>query len=415
MKNQMPRQGRRRTWALRLPMLILAGAFGLFLSCQPIVNLGLGSLTILVGQPTGAKLMAPAGDITASTLVISGSGPNSAAFSQTTTGSSLTLPGLAFGAWSIAVDGQNAAGTIVTHGDASVTVITGATQSVNVAMTPIVGPGSLSLTVTWLASSVDIPSIQAQLVPSTGSPIDLAFTVSSPGKATFTSSTVMNGYYSLVVKLLDNGQPVMGAVDVVRILKGQTTSGAIDFTQVNTGTGSILVNITPTMNNPLQVTMSGQQTELGAGAAATVTASVPQGVGSVTCVWYLNGVSKATGPTFTFNTTAAPLNPGAYRLDVAAFTSNGARGGSATCAFKVFAISQATLVWDASTDPSVTGYKFYTGTASGVYGTPIDVGLVATSLAKGLLRGHTYYFAATAYNSSKQESGFSNEVKYAVP
>ena len=397
-----------------LPILILAGTFSVFLSCEPIVNVGWGSLTIQVAPPD-ARLMVPVTDMTTSSLAITGSGPNGAAFSKSTTGSSLTLPGLAFGAWSIAVDGQNAAGTPITHGDASVTVITGTTQSVNVAMTPIVGPGTLNLTVTWLAASVDIPSIQAQLIPSQGSAVDLTFAVSSPGKATYTSSTVMNGYYSLVVKLLDNGQLVMGAVDVVRIVKDQTTSGAIDFTQVNTGTGSIIVNITPNMNNPIQVTMSGQQAELGAGAAATVGASVPQGLGTMIYVWYLNGVSKATGPTFTFNTAATPLNPGAYRLDVAAFTSDGTRGGSATYAFKVFSTSQATLVWDPSTDQSVTGDKLYMGTASGAYGTPVDVGLVTTYTAKGLLSGHTYYFAVTAYNSSKQESGFSNEVKYAVP
>ena len=76
---------------------------------------------------------------------------------------------------------------------------------------------------------------------------------------------------------------------------------------------------------------------------------------------------------------------------------------------------QATLAWDPITNPSVTGCKFYTGTASRVYGTPVDVGFVTTYTVKGLLSGHTYYFAVTAYNSSKQESGFSNEVTYTVP
>lgn len=89
-------------------------------------------------------------------------------------------------------------------------------------------------------------------------------------------------------------------------------------------------------------------------------------------------MSKATGPSFTFNDSGAPLNPGAYRLDVTAFTSNGSRGGSATCAFKVFSTGVATLEWDPSADPSVVGYKLYTGTASGVYSTPVDEGLVTT-------------------------------------
>ena len=411
---QPSQEGRRIGMTRLLLVSILAGALGMVLSCNPVPNMPWGVLTIQVASPE-AKLMVPGIDMTTSNYVITGAGPNGAAFSKTTTGGSLSMPGLVYGAWSIAVDGQNAAGTVITHGAATVTVVAGTTQSVSVAVAPIAGPGTLGLTLTWVASSVDIPSIQSQLVPSTGSPIDLAFSITTPGKATYTSSTVMNGYYTLVVKLLDNGQLVMGAVDVVRIVKGQTTTGSVDFTQVNTGTGLISVNITPTMNDPITVTMSGQQAELGVGAPETVTASVPSGLGAATYVWYLNGVSKSTGATFTFNNSSSPLSPGTYRLDVAAFTANGTRGGSATYTFKVFSTSSVTLVWDPSTDPTVTGYKFYWGTASGVYGSSVDVGLVTTYTVTGLLSGHTYYFAVTDYNASKQESTYSNEVTYTAP
>ena len=107
--------------------------------------------------------------------------------------------------------------------------------------------------------------MQAQLVPSQGAPIDLAFAMPSPGEASYSNAAIQNGYYTLVVKLLDNGQLVMGAVDVVRIVAGETTSGSIDFTEVNRGTGTISVSITLQMNEPVQVTMSGQAAELGTG------------------------------------------------------------------------------------------------------------------------------------------------------
>ena len=106
---------------------------------------------------------------------------------------------------------------------------------------------------------------QSQLVPSEGSPIDLAFTMPSPGHASFSDGTIPNGYYTLVVKLLDNGQLVGGAVDVVRIVADSTTSGSITFTKVNTGTGSISVSVTLQMNAPIPVTMSGHDAELGHG------------------------------------------------------------------------------------------------------------------------------------------------------
>lgn len=392
----------------------LAASLGLLLSCNPFVNVGWGGLTIQVSA-ADARLMVPGIDLTVASYAISGAGPNGATFSQTITGSSVSVPGLAFGAWTISVDGMNAAGTNVTHGDVSANVAAGVNLAVSVSMVPVAGQGSFNLTVTWPAAGVDIPSVQSQLVPNQGTPIDLVFTYPTTGKATYTGTSIKNGYYTLVVKLLDNSQLVMGAVDVVRIVKGQATSGTLDFPQVNTGTGSIKVNITPQMNNPVTVTMSGQSAEAGTGLPMTVSASVLAGLGNATYVWYLNGVSKTTGPSYTLNDAANPLAPGVYRIDVSAFVGSGARGGSATYTIKVFAVTSVTLEWDPSTDTTVTGYKFYIGTASGVYGTGTDVGTSPTYTARNLLSGHTYFFAVTAYNSSGQESGYSNEVTYKAP
>jgi hypothetical protein len=76
------------------------------------------------------------------------------------------------------------------------------------------------------------------------------------------------------------------------------------------------------------------------------------------------------------------------------------------------AAAQVTLAWDANTEPELTGYKIYYGTVSGTYGTPVDVGKVTTYTVTGLADGRTYYFAATAYDSVGNESGYSNEVTY---
>lgn len=68
----------------------------------------------------------------------------------------------------------------------------------------------------------------------------------------------------------------------------------------------------------------------------------------------------------------------------------------------------AVLTWSANTD-AVAGYEVYFGAASRTYGTPIDVGNQTTYTFNGLNMG-TYYFAVKAYNNSRTESGFSNEV-----
>jgi len=51
------------------------------------------------------------------------------------------------------------------------------------------------------------------------------------------------------------------------------------------------------------------------------------------------------------------------------------------------------LTWDPETNPGVTGYQVYWGTASGVYTMNADVGLTATPMAPeytvtGLTCGH---------------------------
>ena len=76
---------------------------------------------------------------------------------------------------------------------------------------------------------------------------------------------------------------------------------------------------------------------------------------------------------------------------------------------------QATLAWDPNTDSDLAGYKVYLGNASRSYQSSLDVGNKANATVTNLLAGATYYFAVTAYDSSRNESGYSNEVAYTIP
>src|SRR2546427_5810795 len=76
--------------------------------------------------------------------------------------------------------------------------------------------------------------------------------------------------------------------------------------------------------------------------------------------------------------------------------------------------AQVTLAWDPNTEPDLAGYKVYYGTSSGSYQFSVDVGNQTSYTLSGLLDGRIYYFAATAYNLSLAESGFSNEVSKAI-
>lgn len=72
------------------------------------------------------------------------------------------------------------------------------------------------------------------------------------------------------------------------------------------------------------------------------------------------------------------------------------------------------LAWDASIDPSVTGYRIYWSVGAGPpYPNSVDVGLVLTYLLTGLTPRGNYEFVATAYNASG-ESGPSNEISEVI-
>lgn len=77
--------------------------------------------------------------------------------------------------------------------------------------------------------------------------------------------------------------------------------------------------------------------------------------------------------------------------------------------------AQATLSWNANLEKDLAGYKIYYGNASRTYSTDVNVGNVTTYTIYNLIEGKAYFFAATAYDFTGNESGYSNEVSYDVP
>jgi hypothetical protein len=84
--------------------------------------------------------------------------------------------------------------------------------------------------------------------------------------------------------------------------------------------------------------------------------------------------------------------------------------------FSVMARAETvTLAWDPNTESDLAGYRLHYGTASRSYTQRIDVGNVTQHTIPSLLAGQTYYFAATAYNTAGNESGYSAEVSHTLP
>ena len=81
----------------------------------------------------------------------------------------------------------------------------------------------------------------------------------------------------------------------------------------------------------------------------------------------------------------------------------------------VHASQTVPLVWDSNGDANVAGYKIYFGVASHNYTQWVDVGNVTNATITVPSAGATYYFSATAYDSSGTESDYSNEATFILP
>ncbi|HDP26077.1 MAG TPA: fibronectin type III domain-containing protein [Deltaproteobacteria bacterium] len=73
------------------------------------------------------------------------------------------------------------------------------------------------------------------------------------------------------------------------------------------------------------------------------------------------------------------------------------------------------ISWNDNTESNLAGYKVYCGTASGSYGSVLNVGRNNRVDISGCQEEQTYYFVVTAYNTSRLESGFSQEASITIP
>ncbi len=260
---------------------------------------------------------------------ITGTGPGGANFSQTVTSTSTSIPNLKLGSWTILVQALNATPTVIGSGQASVSVTTGS-NPVSITVTPVTGTGTLSLGVTWPSSVVTNPSLTATLTPPGGGSSNLPMVISG-SQALYTAS-LPNGYNTLSLALSDNGTLITTAVDVVRIVAGQVTSGTYAFTNVNLASGTATITVTQNLMNPLLATISGAPATQSLGTSSTLTASVSNYTGSINYTWYVNGVPSGTGPSFPFGISRGV---GTYLITLTAFSADGTQAGSASATVQI--------------------------------------------------------------------------------
>jgi hypothetical protein len=360
-----------------------------------------------------AKTLLPAVSMDIADYEVSGDGPSSETFLTNSSTGNTEMANLVAGEWLISVKAMNADGTVIADGSTTTTVPAGGTANAAVTVTPLAGTGALNLTVSWPSGVLASPSVAGTITDPSGLAQDLSFTISG-SEATTSVTGLSAGYHTLSVQVLDSGVVAAGGMEVARILADTTTTGTMTFQNVRPADGDVIVDITPDVDEPLTVSITGQVASIDQGTAMSVTASVSPDPGSVGYTWYLDGAKIGTGATISVGST---LDPGTYRLDVSAVSSDGTQGGSTGCTFDVIGTmtAQASLAWDPSPDSTVTGYKLHYGTESGSYTESVDVGNTTSYTLDGLQPNTDYYFAATAYDDQGAESDYSNEISYAPP
>jgi hypothetical protein len=315
-------------------LLTLTAVFAIILmstSCKgTFIRVQDGALHLAIAS-ADAKTLEPSVSMEPANFHISGFGPSDMSFDVDTSDSDAQIDNLLIGEWTIVVSAENDTGLLVGQGSSVVRIKTATVENASILLSPIDGTGSFDLTVNWDPETTDMPEVEGELLDGDGASLPLAFTAGS-GTAAYISGLIDAGYYALSVQLKDNGIPVMGAVEVVRIVTGSLTSGVYDFNEINAPGGAVLVNITQEMADPIEVDLTGQLAEIQYGESMTVSAFTPSEAIPVVYTWYINCVSISVGGNIMCG---QDLNPGFYRLDVTAFSTDGKRAGSQSHSFYV--------------------------------------------------------------------------------
>ena len=138
-----------------------------------------GSLIIEMGSAgLDAKTIDPGISMDIVTWDISGSGPGEQSFSDDgVSGGTHTQANLSVGVWTVTVEGNNAEGTKIAEGTEAFSITAGDTTTVSVTVLPVVGTGTLSVTLTWpTLTSADI-DIGATLTSDDGTAADITFAI----------------------------------------------------------------------------------------------------------------------------------------------------------------------------------------------------------------------------------------------
>ena len=215
---------------------------------------------------------------------------------------------------------------------------------------------------------------------------------------------LLSGSYTATVTVTATGATAK-TVPVTLTVTASTSSGTIGFSPTSlTFTGTV-GGANPAAK-PINISNSG--------------GGILSWMASDNAAWLtLTPVSGSNSGTVTASVNTSGLAAGTYNATItvtASGSTNSPQQIPVSLTLSVTAAGTVTLLWNASTESDLAGYKVYRGTGSGSYGAPLTTLPKTTTsyTATGLQNGTTYFFAITAYDSAGNESTFSNEVSKSI-
>lgn len=289
-------------------------------------------------SPIKGRTLSPDLDTNITTFSISVSGPNDQSLNLSTAEDTVNIKDLSFGQWHISVSGFNTEDQLIVSASTDFEIHSNETTSVSLELLPLSGEGQLNLSLSWPENTLENPTIESTLKGSNGDVLSAEFTQSSEVNYATFSGSYPAGYYTAIIKLLDNDALSFGHVEVIRIMDNQTTDGNIVFEKINEVSGQIDLNIATNVQLPIDVSIVNAPSELTIDTTANISVAVDDSVLSFVYAWYINGelIDTTNAKTFDFS----PTETGNYNIGVTVFTVDGDQAGSSNHVISVIEAQQ---------------------------------------------------------------------------
>lgn len=276
----------------------------------------------------GSRTFTPEGSLEVSYYEITGIGPDGTSFHVTTSDSQHTVEGLLTGEWYVSAVGFSSEDVGLVEGD-SIIILSKTEQSGTILMEEFYGTGDAQITVNWDDSQTISAEVRTylSLFGSEETPELLSAASSSAGSVSYSLTSLDSGAYLLRSELYSDGQKVGGAIEILKIVNGKTTTGQFDLVF-----NDLLLGIDLTITDPSLPPVTGEIS----GIPMTVVADVPIEVSftpdadslqtGLECMWFYDSTYLSTG-----NPVQITFPEGSGRLDV--IVSSSSHPGSAGAAF----------------------------------------------------------------------------------